>query len=158
MDGLALDTIFVSREFTDNEDETRRGARVTALIEKTLSGRERLPEQVERKALTRPRVKAFDLPTDVIVNNSWSDRFTVIEVSGLDRPGLLYDLTRAISDLNLNIASAHIATFGERAVDVFYVTDLIGHKVEARAREKAIREKLIRAFDGQREDRGARRA
>ena len=67
---------------------------------------------------------------------------------GLDRPGLLYDLTRAISDLNLNIASAHIATFGERAVDVFYVTDLIGHKVEAKAREKQIRDRMIRAFDG----------
>jgi [protein-PII] uridylyltransferase len=148
IDGLALDTIFVSREFTDDTDEERRGSRVSSLIEKTLGGRERLPEQIERKALTKPRLKAFQLPTDVIVNNSWSDRFTVIEVSGLDRHGLLYDLTRAISDLSLNIASAHIATFGERAVDVFYVTDLFGHKVETRSREKAIREKLIKAFDG----------
>ena len=148
MDGLALDTIFVSREFTDDTDEERRGSRVSSLIEKTLAGRERLPEQIERKALAKPRSKAFQLATDVIVNNSWSDRFTVIEVSGLDRPGLLYDLTRAISDLSLNIASAHIATFGERAVDVFYVTDLFGHKIEPRARAKAIREKLIKVFDG----------
>lgn len=147
-DGLALDTIFVSREFSDSDDEERRGNRVSTLIERALAGRERLPESIERKALAKPRMKAFQLPTDVIVNNSWSDRFTVLEVSGLDRPGLLYDLTRAISDLNLNIASAHIATFGERAVDVFYVTDLFGHKVEAKARERAIREKLIRAFDG----------
>ena len=158
IDGLALDTIFVSREFDDNDDEQRRGSRVSSLIEKTLAGRERLPEQIERKALARQRVKAFELPTDVIVNNSWSDRFTVIEVSGLDRPGLLYDLTRAISDLNLNIASAHIATFGERAVDVFYVTDLIGQKVEARSREKAIREKLIKAFDGVRDEVNGKRA
>ena len=71
-----------------------------------------------------------------------SNRFTVIEVSGLDRPGLLYDLTRAISDLNLNIASAHIATFGERAVDVFYVTDLTGQKIANPAREAAIRRRL----------------
>ncbi len=148
MDGLALDTIFVSREFTDDLDEERRGSRVSSLIEKTLAGRERLPEQIERKALTKPRLKAFQLPTDVIVNNSWSDRFTVIEVSGLDRHGLLYDLTRAISDLSLNIASAHVATFGERAVDVFYVTDLFGLKVETRSRERTIREKLIKAFDG----------
>ncbi len=148
LDGLALDTIFVSREFSDDTDEERRGSRVSSLIEKTLAGAERLPEQIERKALTKPRLRAFDLPTDVIVNNSWSDRFTVIEVSGLDRHGLLYDLTRAISDLSLNIASAHIATFGERAVDVFYVTDLFGHKVETRSRERTIREKLIKAFDG----------
>ena len=53
--------------------------------------------------------------------------------SGLDRTGLLYELTRAISDLNLNIGSAHIGTYGEQAVDVFYVTDLIGHKIESKA-------------------------
>ncbi len=48
----------------------------------------------------------------------------MIEVTGLDRPGLLYELTATLSKLNLNIASAHVATFGERVVDVFYVTDL----------------------------------
>ena len=148
-DGLALDTIFVGREFPDDADEQRRGQRITALIEKTLTGAERLPEQVEqKKGAAKGRLRAFQIPTDVIVNNAWSDRFTVVEVSGLDRPALLYDLTRAISDLNLNIASAHVATFGERAVDVFYVTDLFGHKVESRSREKTIREHLIRAFDG----------
>ena len=148
-DGLALDTIFVGREFPDDADELRRGQRIGALIQKTLTGAERLPEQVEqKKGAAKGRLKAFQIPTDVIVNNAWSDRFTVVEVSGLDRPALLYDLTRAISDLNLNIASAHVATFGERAVDVFYVTDLFGHKVESRSREKTIREHLIRAFDG----------
>jgi len=147
-DGLALDTIFVGREFADDHDEQRRGQRISALIEKTLTGTERLPEQVARKTASRARLEAFTIPTDVMVNNSWSDRFTVLEVSGLDRPGLLYDLTREISDLNLNIASAHIATFGERAVDVFYVTDLFGQKVDNRSREKTIREHLMRAFDG----------
>jgi [protein-PII] uridylyltransferase len=151
-DGLALDTIFISREFQDDDDEQRRGVRITALIERTLAGHERLPESIERKSLAKPRVRAFQLATDVIVNNSWSDRFTVVEVSGLDRPGLLYDLTRTLSDLNLNIASAHVATFGERAVDVFYVTDLFGHKVEAKAREKVVRERLIKAFGGAREE------
>ena len=58
------------------------------------------------------------------INNQWSNRYTVIEVTGLDRPGLLYELTATISKLSLNIASAHVATFGERVVDVFYVTDL----------------------------------
>ncbi|MDK9695911.1 MAG: [protein-PII] uridylyltransferase [Siculibacillus sp.] len=147
-DGLALDTIFIGREFTDDHDELRRGQRISALIEKTLMGVERLPDQVARKTASRARLEAFTIPTDVMVNNSWSDRFTVLEVSGLDRPGLLHDLTREISDLNLNIASAHIATFGERVVDVFYVTDLFGHKVENRSREKTIREHLLRAFDG----------
>ena len=63
----------------------------------------------------------------------------MIEVTGLDRPGLLYDLTTALGRMNLNIASAHVATFGERAADVFYVTDLTGTKVTHPSRQAAIR-------------------
>jgi [protein-PII] uridylyltransferase len=67
----------------------------------------------------------------------------VIEVIGLDRPGLLYELTATISRLNLNIASAHVATFGERVVDVFYVTDLLGAKILSPPRQAAIKRALI---------------
>ncbi|AXS38930.1 [protein-PII] uridylyltransferase [Breoghania sp. L-A4] len=147
-DGLALDTIFVTRELPDDADERRRGERITTLISRTLLGEEKLPNSVAQKAATRSRSKVFRLETEVLVNNSWSDRYTVLETSGLDRPGLLYDLTREISALNLNIASAHIATFGERAVDVFYVTDLTGQKIANVARQVKIRERIAAAFDG----------
>jgi [protein-PII] uridylyltransferase len=146
-DGQALDSISISREFADEEDENRRARRIGNLIEQALSGTVQLPEIIAAK-LPRTRNKAFTLETSILVDNSWSNQFTVIEASGLDRPGLLYDLTRAISDLNLNIASAHIVTFGERAVDVFYVTDLIGHKLANANREAAIRRRLQAAFDG----------
>ncbi len=147
-DGQALDSISISREFDDEEDERRRARRIGDLIEQALSGTVRLPEIVASKAAPRGRQKAFTLETNILVDNSWSNRFTVVEASGLDRSGLLYDLTRAISDLNLNIASAHIVTFGERAVDVFYVTDLLGHKIASASREAAIRRRLLAAFDG----------
>ena len=65
---------------------------------------------------------------------SGRNRYTVVEVTGLDRPGLLYELTATLSKLNLNIASAHVATFGERVVDVFYVTDLMGAKIASPTR------------------------
>ena len=71
-----------------------------------------------------------------------SNRFTVIEINGLDRIGLLYDLTEALYKLNLNIASAHVTTFGEKAVDVFYVTDLTGAKIENTTRHKQIESAL----------------
>jgi len=145
-DGQALDSISISREFTDEEDENRRARRIGNLIEQALSGTVKLPEIIAAKA-PRSRQKAFTLETSILVDNSWSNRFTVIEASGLDRAGLLYDLTRAISDLSLNIASAHIVTFGERAVDVFYVTDLVGQKIANPAREAAIRRRLQAAFD-----------
>jgi [protein-PII] uridylyltransferase len=70
----------------------------------------------------------------------------VLQVSGLDRPGLLYDLTTAIGKLNLNIISAHIATFGEKAVDVFYVADLTNAKITQPARQAAVRRALLEVF------------
>jgi [protein-PII] uridylyltransferase len=84
-----------------------------------------------------------------VVDNDWSNRHTVVEVSGLDRPGLLYDLTTAISSLNLNIASAHVSTFGEKAMDVFYVTDLTGAKITSASRQNAIRAKLLAVFNAE---------
>jgi [protein-PII] uridylyltransferase len=125
-DGLALDTISVSREFERDEDEARRALRIADAIEKALSGDLRLPDVVAKRAVAKGRIKAFAVEPEVMINNQWSNRFTVIEVHGLDRPGLLYELTATLSKLNLNIASAHVATFGERVVDVFYVTDLLG--------------------------------
>ena len=82
----------------------------------------------------------------MVIDNTLSDALTVIEINGLDRPGLLYDVTREISDVNLDIASAHIATFGEKAVDVFYVTDLTGKRSRARAASSTIRERLTKAL------------
>ena len=80
------------------------------------------------------------------INNQWSNRYTVIEVTGLDRPGLLYELTATLSKLSLNITSAHVATFGERVVDVFYVTDLLGAKIASPTREVAIKRALLQLF------------
>jgi [protein-PII] uridylyltransferase len=113
------------------------------MIEDVLEGKLRLPEAMARRSVSRSKVRPFVVEPEVTINNSWSDRYTVIEVSGLDRPGLLYQLTTAISKLNLNIASAHVATFGERARDVFYVTDLLGAQINAPTRQAAIKSALI---------------
>jgi [protein-PII] uridylyltransferase len=142
-DGRALDTIAISREYDRDEDEGRRATRIGEMIEQVLEGQLRLPEAVARRAAVRGRMRPFTVEPEVIINNQWSDLYTVIEVSGLDRPGLLYQLTTAISKLNLNIASAHVATFGERARDVFYVTDLLGAQINAPTRQAAIKSALL---------------
>src|SRR5689334_1686165 len=147
-DGLALDTIAVSREFDRDEDEGRRAIRIADAIEKALAGELRLPDVVSKRAPPKGRIKAFAIEPEVNINNQWSNRYTVVEVSGLDRPGLLYELTTTLSKLNLNIASAHVATFGERAVDVFYVTDLLGAKISSPTRNAAIKRALIAMFAG----------
>jgi len=145
--GWALDTIHVQREFADTRDETRRTKRIAEVIEAALRGEVQIRDLVARKSKPARRVKAFSVEPLVIIDNSPSNLFTVIEVNGLDRTGLLYDLTSALSDLNLNIGSAHISTFGERVVDVFYVTDLTGQKIETANRQAAIRRRLLTALD-----------
>lgn len=145
-DGLALDTISISREFDRDEDEERRAARIADGIERALKGEVRLPDVVARRG-GKSRYSPFTLAPEININNAWSDRHSVIEVSGLDRPGLLYDLTNTLSKLNLNIASAHVATFGERAVDVFYVTDLTGGKIRSTQRGAAIKKALLLLFE-----------
>jgi [protein-PII] uridylyltransferase len=142
-DGRALDTISVSREFELDTDEARRAARITESIEKALRGDLRLPEVVAKRATGKARLKAFAVVPEVTINNGWSNRYTMVEVIGLDRPGLLFELTATLSKLNLNIGSAHIATFGERAVDVFYVTDLFGAKITSATRQATIKRALI---------------
>jgi [protein-PII] uridylyltransferase len=142
-DGRALDTIAVSREFEHDADEERRAARIADSIEQALRGDLRLPEVVAKRATAKARLKAFALEPDVTVNNNWSNRYTMVEVTGLDRPGLLFELTATLSKLNLNIGSAHVATFGERVVDVFYVTDLFGAKITSAVRQATIKRALI---------------
>ena len=111
----------------------------------------RLTDVVSAKRKPKPKLSAFTVEPQVVIDNTLSDALTVIEINGLDRPGLLYDVTREISDLNLDIASAHIATFGEKAVDVFYVTDLTGKKITSKSRESAIRERLLKALQARHE-------
>jgi len=142
-DGLALDTIQLQREFTMSEDEERRGQRIADSIEKLMQGTMMLDALLQNKPKPKSRLEAFSVVPQVVIDNDLSDELTVLEVNGLDRPGLLFELTTVIGELNLDIASAHIATFGEKAVDVFYVTDLLGNKITSPERRKSIRTALI---------------
>jgi [protein-PII] uridylyltransferase len=156
-DGMALDTIFVSRAFEEDEDELRRAERVATAIERALRGEVKIADLVDGRRQPRERSRPFDVIPEVIIDNSISTRHTVLEITGLDRPGLLYDLTTTLGKLNLNIASAHIATFGEKAVDVFYVTDLTGGKVSQTGRQTTIRRAVLDVLERERvETRAAR--
>uniref|UniRef100_UPI002FDC99BB ACT domain-containing protein n=1 Tax=Rubrimonas sp. TaxID=2036015 RepID=UPI002FDC99BB len=101
----------------------------------------------ERRRAVRKRERPFEAPTRISFDNDASDIYTVIEVDTRDRFGLLYDLTSTLAAANINIFSAVIATYGEQAVDVFYVKDLFGLKIRSRAKQDAIARKLRAAID-----------
>jgi [protein-PII] uridylyltransferase len=146
-DGMALDTILIQREFSIAEDEQRRAERVADLVRKALIGEVRLFEMVAKIPKVQGRLKAFTVAPRVIIDNESSNIHTVIEINGLDRIGLPYELTEALSRLNLNIASAQVTTFGEKAIDVFYVTDLTGAKIVNAERHAQVERQLLAVLE-----------
>ncbi|MFT3732809.1 MAG: [protein-PII] uridylyltransferase [Hyphomicrobium sp.] len=146
-DGYALDTFLLNREFVEDEDELRRAKRITDTIERLLNGKEQLAALIRKRRIGTRGLDAFTVEPEIVINNALSDRLTVLEVAGRDRPGLLYELTSALSDLSLDISSAHVTTFGEKAVDVFYVTDLVGKQIINESRQAALRTRLRSILD-----------
>jgi [protein-PII] uridylyltransferase len=149
--GMALDTFWIQDLEGKPFDDPQRLARLSARVELALSNRLNIQRELDQQRSSWPkRDQVFTVQPRVLIDNNASDTFTVIEVNGRDRPGFLHVVTRALTRLNLQIASAHITTYGERAVDVFYVKDLFGLKVVNQEKLKQVAdavEKSIREFD-----------
>src|SRR5690348_15435321 len=149
--GMALDTFWIQDLEGKPFDGPQRLARLAARVEIALSNRLDIQRELDSQRNSWPqRDRIFTVEPRVLINNNASDTFTVIEVNGRDRPGFLHTVTRALTRLNLQIQSAHITTYGERAVDVFYVKDLFGLKVVNNDKLKQVAaelEKSIRDFD-----------
>ena len=90
--------------------------------------------------------KAFNIASEVIIDNNASQKNTVIEVNGTDRIGFLHDVTASLTNSGLQISSAHIATYGEKVVDVFYVRDVFGHKIENPDKLEKIRQLILESI------------
>jgi len=142
-DGMALDNLVVQDPLGGPFDEPERLARMEKAIADALSGRVKLADRLTARPLPRRRQEAFRIVPQLFVDNRASNRFTVVEVNALDRPALLYALTYALYGAKVTIHSAHIATYGERAVDTFYLTDLTGDKITSPARIRSLERRLL---------------
>ncbi|MBM3539811.1 MAG: [protein-PII] uridylyltransferase [Alphaproteobacteria bacterium] len=146
--GMALDTFLLQSPSVDGSGgqaalRPERVARLATHIEQALSGRIRLRDALSKRPAIASRTRVFRVPPRVLIDNKASASATLIEVNGRDRTGLLFELTSALTSLGLSIATAKIATYGERVVDVFYVKDVFGHKVDQDDKMKRIRERLL---------------
>jgi [protein-PII] uridylyltransferase len=142
-DGMSLNTYSLHRAFDDDKEEVERVGRIASVIGELVRGDRSLEQVMSRTLRPKSRLEAFSVLPLVLIDNTVSDDLTVIEVTGLDRPGLLYDVANAMSGLGLDISSAHVATFGEKAIDVFYVRDLARKKIVGGAEHKKIRQRLL---------------
>ena len=148
-DGMAIDNFLVQDSQGAPLADRDKLARLEQAISAALRGDEPAVERLEAKALPLPRAEAFTIHPAVFVDNLASTRYTVVEVNARDRAALLTGLARALYESRAAVHSAHVATYGERAVDVFYLTDVItGRKLESPARLKALHARLLRAAGG----------
>jgi [protein-PII] uridylyltransferase len=139
--GMALDTFWVQDLAGRPFDRPDKLARLAVIFENVLTGDLKPHREFARPPAFPSRTQVFTVMPRVLVDNKASASHTVIEVNGRDRPGLLFEVTRELTRLNLQISSAKISTYGEKVVDVFYVKNLFGHKVE-QARLAEVRDTL----------------
>jgi [protein-PII] uridylyltransferase len=141
-DGMALDNLLVLDGQGKTYADRRLRTRLAQSVERALTSD--TPPPLPTAEPPRAKSRAFEVAPSVVIADRASSRTTVVEVNARDRPALLAALTAAIHGEGHRIHSAHIATYGERAVDVFYLTRADGKKLEPDENER-LRGALLRA-------------
>ena len=130
-DGTAVD-IFKATPHSDPRRAREIWKKLEKDVEDAFMGNLPLEDRIKEKS--QPSILNTEFkpshPPKIRVDNRASDFFTLIEVFADDRIGLLYDITRTLFELGLDIRIAKIATKGDQVADIFYVRDLEGQKVE----------------------------
>jgi len=144
LDGMALDTFWVQDDDNAALADKTRLQRLIEVTEKALTGDLDLEAEIAaRRRSWQRRQHVLPVEPRVLIDNKASSKHTVIEINAPDRLGLLYDLTQALTDLGLSIVTARIATYGERAVDAFYVRDTYGLKTTHDKKTAEIKARLL---------------
>src|SRR5205085_2925980 len=143
-DGFALDVFSLQDDDGSAFGDPHRISKLRKTMARAVAG-----EGTGKPALTRRvgagRAAVFKVNPRVDIDNEGSTNATVIEVEGRDRPGFLYDTANALFLEGLSISSARVTTYGERAMDVFYVRDAFGRKIANPQRRAAIKTRLLAA-------------
>jgi len=147
-DGLVLDRFVVhDPDFTGPPPAERLEA-VSARLAAALKG-DRQPAFRRLWSSMKPdsRKSLEQWPTRVRVDNSTSDKYTILDIFASDRTGLLYTIARTLFELELSVSLAKIGTYLDQVVDVFYVTDASGRKISSEERLETIHARLLRAIE-----------
>ncbi len=146
-DGMALDSFGIQNvEDRGAVADPARLERIRRNIERALAGEIALDQTLAGRRSLPERADVFEVEPRVLIDNGASRTHTVLELNGRDRPGLLYDVAKTLKDLGMGISSAHISTYGERVVDVFYVKDVFGLKITQPPKIRHIQRRLTAAL------------
>ncbi|SPH27402.1 Bifunctional uridylyltransferase/uridylyl-removing enzyme [Ascidiaceihabitans donghaensis] len=144
-DGFVTDAFWI-QDAEGQPYDAARLPRLRKMIERTLAGEVVTRDAIVDRDKVKKREKAFRVPTHISFDNEGSEIYTIIEVDTRDRPGLLHDLTRSLAASNVYIANAVIATYGEQAVDTFYVKDMFGLKYHSENKQRTLEKRLRTAI------------
>lgn len=154
--GQALDVFYVqdAQGKPFGHDDPAMIVNVEGLLEKAARGE--VAECAAHSPTLGAKAAVFAIAPTVVFDNESSPQATIIEVSGRDRAGLLADLAEVLHEAGVDISSAHIDCYGERAVDAFYVARLTPEQADDL--RKALIEVLDRPVANGRKDRPQARA
>jgi len=120
-DGYSLDSFLIASHDYQPLGETSQSVHLLEELEKNIGDPSAPIPEVSRQL---PRqIKQFKFPTQVEFEQIETHHRTVMHVKALDRPGLLSRIAQALHHCEIHLSNARIATFGERAEDIFYITD-----------------------------------
>jgi [protein-PII] uridylyltransferase len=141
-DGLALDLFDLDPIGGGAPEHELERARIEKRLTAVLAGESEIPAAPRA---TLPRVLRVQEPKARIENDD-SDFYTIIDVEAMDRPGLLYDISRSLFEQGLSLVAVRASTRASRATDAFYVTTLDGHKLVDAEQQRRVEEAILRAI------------
>ena len=152
-DGLVLDRFYVHDPDFEGEPPVSRLRDIRRELVGALTSADKAPQfrrtWDRRESLAAAVADPDAASTRVNVDNSTAERFTIIDIFARDRLGLLYTITRTLFELGLSVAVARIWTYVDRVVDVFYVTEVNGEKLEDEERILRIKQRLCEAIEAE---------
>ena len=130
-DGYALDTFFIQNKNRQPIIEEHSKKKLLKIISQGLEGNFNVEKALNKRWEEIPaRFRAIKAPTRVIIDNNMSDEYSILEIKCKNAPGVLYRITKVITSLGLQINTANVSTYGDRVVDIFYIKDAFGLKID----------------------------
>ena len=143
-DGYALDTFFIQNKERQPISEDYLRKKLIRTITQGLEGDFNIEKELSKKWEEIPsRFRAVKAPTRVIVDNKTSDAYTILDIKCKNAPGVLYKITKVITSLGLQINTANVSTYGDRVVDIFYLKNPFGSKLDDDTTIKKVKSSIL---------------
>ena len=147
-DGYALDTFFIQNKERKVIADEYLKKRLIKIMHKGLEGNFNIEDALNSRWKEIPaRFRAVKAPARVIIDNKTSDSYTILEVNCKNAPGVLYRITKVIAELGLQINTASVSTYGDRVVDIFYVKNMFGLKIDDNLTIKKIKTHILKILE-----------